>query len=373
MQGVYYDGKSTGQYHCSLSVDTNSQVLLHDFTIEAPPNVAPVAIADVVVSARVGNTPRFVYFPGGGSFETEDQQAADQLNVQIRQAQGEAATHWFIPHRWESSFRLAVVAISVMLALIVFFAFVGIPGISGWVAEQLPAEVNNALGKGTLELLDERYFKKSELDLARQRQLEELFSELAPKDDGIDYQLYFRDGGTIGANAFALPNGQVVLTDALVTLADSDNEIRSILLHEIAHVVHRHTLKQLISTVSLFAIYGMMIGDLDTMNNVMVYLPVILIQTGYSRQDEWEADGYALNAMLASHISPKHFANIMRKLEKEKASTWFQQETEENETADNKPAEKDAKDDTEESTWLNYLSSHPVTQDRITRFENAAP
>lgn len=351
MDGVYYDGKSTDFYHCSLTADANGRVLVHAFIVEPAPVIETVALKDVTVSKRVGNTPRFIYLPGGASFETEDHQAADQLNLQIRQAKGEKGIHGFTPHQWESSFRIAVFAGATMAILIAFLAFVGIPGMSGWLAEKLPADVNNALGEGTLEILDERYFQETKLVATRQIQLQDLFAQLTPPNDGIDYQLYFRTGGVIGANAFALPNGQVVLTDELVALANSDHEIRAVLLHEIAHVDYRHSLEQLLSALSLFAIYGMMIGDLDTMNNIMVYLPVILVQTGYSRQAEWEADGYALNRMLASNISPQYFADIMRKLDQEKHTD-------------------DASDD---SSWWNYLSSHPVTQERIQRFENAIP
>lgn len=373
MLGVYYDGKSTEPHPCSLSVDTNGRVELDGYKI------GPVSIVDIDVSTRVGTTPRFVNFPAGACFETEDHHAADLLNVQVRRANGEKSRQWFIAHRWESSFRLAFIAISVMIGLVVFLALVGIPGISGWVARQLPAEVSSALGKGSLELLDERYFRESKLPIARQQQLETLFTQLIPKNDDLEYRLNFRDGGIIGANAFALPNGQVIITDALVALADSDDEIRAVLLHEIAHVVHRHSLKQLIGGVSLFAIYGLMIGDLDTMNNVMVYLPVILVQTGYSREAEWEADGYALNTLLASNVSPKYFAVIMRKLEKDQSPSWFLRPTEsknkgeKKEQSDTKQGETSSKSEPKESNWLSYLSSHPITQDRINRFENAIP
>lgn len=393
MLGIYYDGKSTEQHACSLLIDTRGCVQLKRNSAEAGcgsvtipeaevdsesitdplTTTDPVSITDLSVSERVGTTPRFVYFPTGASFETADHQAADQLSAKIRLAAGEKASHWFVPYRWESSFRLACFAVSLMIGIGAFLVLVGIPGLSGWIAGQLPAEASSALGNGTLELLDERYFHDSKLDNTRQKQLQELFATLTPEGEDIQYQLYFRRGGLIGANAFALPNGQVVLTDELVELAESDNEIRAVLLHEIAHVVHRHSLKQLISTVSLFAIYGMVVGDLDTMNNVMVHLPVILVQSGYSREAEREADGFALNAMLASGISPKHFADIMRKLEQEKASFWFRNGSKKEGLPDEPPQETASNENSKKKDWLSYVSSHPITQERIERFENAAP
>ena len=41
----------------------------------------------------------------------------------------------------------------------------------------------------------------------------------APRPRGRDgYMLHFRKGGPIGPNAFALPDGTIVLTDELVDL-----------------------------------------------------------------------------------------------------------------------------------------------------------
>ena len=52
--------------------------------------------------------------------------------------------------------------------------------------------------------------------------------------------LAFRDGGkTVGANAFALPGGQIVVTDALVQLL-SDAELQAVLAHELSHGAERH-------------------------------------------------------------------------------------------------------------------------------------
>jgi Zn-dependent protease with chaperone function len=46
------------------------------------------------------------------------------------------------------------------------------------------------------------------------------------------------------ANAFALPNGRVVVTDELVELLKNDSDaLRAVLLHEIGHVQHHHSIR----------------------------------------------------------------------------------------------------------------------------------
>ncbi len=55
----------------------------------------------------------------------------------------------------------------------------------------------------------------------------------------------FRASPIIGANAFALPGGIVIVTDQLMQLAEHDDEILAVLAHEIGHVKHRHVLRGL--------------------------------------------------------------------------------------------------------------------------------
>ncbi len=52
------------------------------------------------------------------------------------------------------------------------------------------------------------------------------------------------NGRAVGANAFALPSGIVVMTDELVELAKTDDELVAVLAHEIGHVRGRHALRQ---------------------------------------------------------------------------------------------------------------------------------
>jgi len=76
---------------------------------------------------------------------------------------------------------------------------------------------------------------------------------------------------------------------------------------------------------------------------------MVLTELAYSRESEREADRYALRYLQSRAISPRHFANLMRRLE--------QQE---------KP-----KDLGQQGRWSNYLSTHPATAERLRDFEQA--
>ena len=96
--------------------------------------------------------------------------------------------------------------------------------------------------------MDSVFFEPSQLHPARQAKLRSQFSSMQRElGDGPKLRLELRHGGSeIGPNAFALPAGIVVVTDELVLLAQHDEEIESVLAHEIGHVMHRHSLRMLL-------------------------------------------------------------------------------------------------------------------------------
>jgi Zn-dependent protease with chaperone function len=195
--------------------------------------------------------------------------------------------------------------------------------------------------------MDKSALVPSALTDARKKELSLLFDSLLPENrENLHYRLVFRGGGRIGANAFALPDATIVLTDELTQLAGSNDEISAVLLHEIGHVKYRHLLRQLLQQAGLAGLVTLVSGDISGASSSVVVLPSLLVQARYSRDMEWEADGYALQYMQAHHIPPRSFAEMMQHLESGKGGV--------------------------NSGTISYLSSHPATEDRIKRFEEAA-
>jgi len=110
------------------------------------------------------------------------------------------------------------------------------------------------------------------------------------------WALEFRSG--IGANAFALPGGQVVLSDQIVRAAAAngldDNALLGVLAHEIGHVMQRHGTRNLVQQGVLGMGLGLALGDMSGMLAASAYA---LTSLAYSRDHEREADCYALALM----------------------------------------------------------------------------
>ena len=159
--------------------------------------------------------------------------------------------------------------------------------------------------------------------------------------DGQAYRLEFRKSERVGPNAFALPSGIIVLTDELVLLAQHQNELIGVLAHEICHAKNRHALRTLLQNSAVALLVASVAGDLTSHTDLSAALPKLLLEAGYSRAFEMEADQFALQYLLAHDIPPASFANILLRLEERTAH---------------------------KSEGHNYLASHPMTSQRIRMF-----
>jgi Zn-dependent protease with chaperone function len=290
-----------------------------------------IALPHVKVSDRIANVTRRIRVPNGGVFETEDNDAVDRACERAGIATRAGFVHWL-----ESRWPVALASMAAVVLIAAGFLRWGVPAITQWVAESLPAEVDAAIGSGTLKMLDEYAFYESQLPEARQSELRQRFSRMTePLDDGHRYELHFRGGGVLSANAFALPSGIVVMTDELVELAESDDELVAVLAHEVGHVRGRHALRQMLQAAGVSAMAMALFGDVSSVSGVLGAAPVLL-QAKHSRDFELEADGFARRWLRDHGIPEARFDSILCRM-----------------SAGN-----------DENAELSFLATHPPTNER---------
>ncbi|HHJ35224.1 MAG TPA: M48 family metallopeptidase, partial [Gammaproteobacteria bacterium] len=182
----------------------------------------------------------------------------------------------------------------------------------------------------------------------------------------------FRHSESIGANAFALPDGSIVFTDDLVRLSDTDGELIAVLLHEIGHLHHRHSLRMAIQGFSLAAFVAIITGDVSTSSTIITGLPALLIQSGYSREMETEADDYSLDYMLNNNISPGNFASILSRIEYSHSIDYERciQDEKSVQACLQEMGPETSLNEEKSYSVQDFLSSHPGTSDRIHRFQH---
>jgi predicted Zn-dependent protease len=96
---------------------------------------------------------------------------------------------------------------------------------------------------------------------------------------------------TYFVNAFALPGGHVFIGKGLVQLMGSEDELASVLGHEVEHVDNYHCNERV-------ALQHLPLGEL-------IALPVALFQAGYGKEQELEADRDGADLAVRSGYSPQ--------------------------------------------------------------------
>lgn len=334
IKGYYYDGKTSKKTPASLEIYDNGIAKL---LIDGADKQA--AFSHLRISYRIGNTPRSINFPDGGNFETEENDAIDAILAKHDMHRGARFIHILETKRHYILLALVVVIIS-SFSLIRY----GIPAMAKAAAFTLPASTSGAIGKGALEIMDKTLFSKSELNDETRERFSRYFAEIAEKQpQGFNYNLAFRKGNRVGANALALPSGTIILTDELVQIVKDDGEIIAVLAHEFGHIAHRHSLRRLFQDSVVALIVVMVTGDLSSTSSLIAAMPTILVEAQYSQTFELEADNYALAYLQDNNIDPVHFKNLMLHLEEYHS------------------ANKDIP---------GFLSTHPPTDERIKLLRN---
>jgi Zn-dependent protease with chaperone function len=316
IKGRYFDGQSSAPAEATLEFGPDGMLHVRvDGLVE--PVTAP--LLEVEISDRIGNIARRISFQHGGVFETQDNDAVDEGLDQARHIvglhHGSGLVHWL-----ESRWPVAVGSLAGVVVITVCFLVWGVPAIANWAADVMPASMDRAIGSGSLDVLDRLTFEPSELPKARQRELEAMFERMtAPLDDGHEYVLELRHGGALDANAFALPSGIVVMTDELVELSKSDDELKAVLAHEIGHVRGRHALRHLLQAAGVTAIATALLGDVSSISGILSAAPALL-DAKNSRDFETEADNFARQWLKENHVEESSFDAILCRLSKEEGA-----------------------------------------------------
>lgn len=207
-------------------------------------------------------------------------------------------------------------------------------------AQRVSPARERALGEHTLGLLDERVMHASELDQETMEKLRGAFLELAARRPETPVpELRFRSMAGV-ANAFALPGGIVVITDAMVTRCTVDESV-AVLAHELGHVHHRHALRHLAQELGVTALGAAVTADASSASLSATAVPLLLAKAKYSRNFEEEADAAGFQLLRHAGYSPALFASCLERLSKD--------------TGD-----------------AGYLSTHPPDAARIARAREAA-
>ena len=285
-------------------------------------------ISELQMSEPLGRLPRTFTFADGATLVVPVSEAlAKQL--------GESTPH--LQH-WESKYRYALAALVALLVSAWWIYSYAIPLITDAVVARFGSEQDAGLPGDTLAKWDAAgAWKPSKLDASLQSQTRAMIANRLSAAHVEPQRIAFRDGLALGANAFALDGGAMVLTDDLIHVLNTEEQV-AVVAHELGHVHHRHNQRLWLRQLGLVGAFHLLLGN-SGWNDPLAETTQLLGQTRYSREFEADADAYAVGLLKESDIPPCRLATGLRKLE---AAAPMHGKT--------------------QSEWF---SSHPLTEDRI--------
>ncbi len=138
-------------------------------------------------------------------------------------------------------------------------------------------------------------------------------------------------------NAFALPNGHLIIYSGLIYNSNNQEELTGVICHEIAHIELNHVMKKLVKEIGLSVLISMTTGNGGA--EIIKEAAKMLSSSAFDRNLEKEADIKAVDYLTAANVNPEPFANFLYKLsDKEHESTkylsWFNTHPESKERAE---------------------------------------
>jgi Peptidase family M48 len=249
-------------------------------------------------------------------------------------------------------------SIAVFVGMLALSYYVLIPFGARHIASWLPESIDKMVGDQSWGMIEGQMFRPSKLPIERQKEIADKFAaatkslsqsltqsggQLSGKGSKSlpNYQLFFR-ASQVGPNAIAIPGGRLVMTDELVALSKDDNALVGVLLHELGHIKHRHSMRNIIQVTAISAIVSLWLGDVSA---IVATVPTMMATMKYSRDLETEADDFAISALKTLKIPGQAVGELFMALEK-------------------------SRDEENRDSKGSILASHPVTTDRIKKFND---
>jgi len=320
----YFDGRSTRVHSVTLSV-TGDELVIAGEDIDRH-----IPFAQVRIDERLGRAARRLRLPDGGCCEVGDLAALDDLLASTAHRDG-----WV--DRMQRRCRFVLLALCAVGVLTGVAYKWGLPWAAAAGARRMPPIVASVISARAMASLDAGLLQGSRIPVARQNALRIQFDALQDPGHRVPHStLLFRASPELGANAFTLPDGTIVLLDELTTSIGDDTHILAVLAHELGHAHAHHGLQMLLRSTAVGAFLSFYLGDIS---QLLAAAPAALIQARYSQEFERQADDYGAALLQRHGLSPGLLADDLSRL------------------ATLRP----------DATGGGYMASHPPTKERIRR------
>lgn len=184
--------------------------------------------------------------------------------------------------------------------------------------DHLPIAVDKQLGESAFKHFLKKYkFINDDKQLNRIRGIAEKLS--AASSMPYKFDVYLAKSKEV--NAFALPGGKIIVFSGLIKDAKSDDEIAGVLGHEIGHLKKRHSLRDLLHSVSLLQFCKFVFGDNHEDVQELMNLMLKIEGLKYNRDQESEADEIGINLAKKAGYDPNGLIHFFQRIQDEESNS----------------------------------------------------
>jgi len=238
--------------------------------------------------------------------------------------------------------------------LTLFIVLMGLYGLNmlrgplaGLIADCVPKSWERGLGEVSLTVMRNNISIIEDEDL--QKQFEGMIDPVlkVAQESGYTFDVHLSREQEL--NAFALPGGVMVVNAGTILQAGRLEEVLGVMAHEVSHVTKRHATRQLISMYGVYFFVDLFFGGMAGTLTGLSQGALFLLQQGFSRESEEEADLEGLLYLEKAGIDPNGMVEFFERVKEE--------------------GEKNALLSSVEKHTA-FLSTHPATDSRIAYLRN---
>lgn len=204
---------------------------------------------------------------------------------------------------------LAIVGISIAAY------FFWVPTLASHAVRLMPTSVDKEIG-------DIFYHNtlKSSLDIdSNATQIVKQFADELPYDGEIPVTILVDKSSQV--NAFALPNGIIIVNTGIIEKMETPSELLAVLGHEMTHVSERHSVRMMTKNLASLLMISIIFSDINGIAQILIDNTQQLQSLSYSRQYEESADKGSFELLKKARISPQGLIDLFETLEKETKGT----------------------------------------------------
>lgn len=297
---IFFDGKSSTPQNIQLSLDSIRGVL----TFSTPSFQKRIKLSETKIE-KLGN--QLILLFGEDPIQQikiEDYKLIDEIKRFLKRNNHNTWYDKLIGLNISSHIILALIFLSFVGVLYFYF----VPFIAEKAVAIIPEEYDDKMSG----LFIDEYLESEVVDAKKTKLLNDFSKELSLNNTK---PLKFTVIESSLVNAFALPDGNIIVFTGLLDELKSENELVGLIGHEASHVNRRHSMKMLCRNLSGYLFISAIFNDVNGITAVIGDNIHSLQSMSYSRTFEKEADIDALAILKKNKIDPNGMLQLFERLE----------------------------------------------------------